>query len=68
MMGCEIRGGPAGEGELNIDWVPCELDKCGAKPTIILEQWTPWAGNIEETVATGQQWAAQSIQFLGRYR
>jgi sugar phosphate isomerase/epimerase len=68
MMGFEVTGCPVGEGKLDIQWLLRELQKRGAEPTVILEQWTPWTGNIEETVTLEEEWAARSIHFLERYR
>lgn len=67
-MGFEIQGCPAGEGMLNVDWLFTELNASGLNPTVILEQWVPWEGSIAKTVATEQQWAAQSIAYLNKYR
>lgn len=31
---------------------------------LILEQWMPWLGTIEETTALEEQWAEESIHYL----
>ena len=31
---------------------------------LILEQWMPWLGTIEETTALEEQWAEESIRYL----
>lgn len=67
-MGYEVIGSPAGEGKLEIEWILSELHRYGQNPTVILEQWTPWAGSIERTVAIEEEWASRSISFLQRYR
>lgn len=66
-MGYEVLGCPAGQGKLEIDWIVNELRKLGRSPTIILEQWTPWAGSIEQTVATEADWAEHGVRLLERY-
>jgi sugar phosphate isomerase/epimerase len=66
-MGYEVIGCPAGEGNLEIDWVLSELHRQGRNPSVILEQWTPWTGSIEATVAMEEAWAARSVKFLHRY-
>jgi sugar phosphate isomerase/epimerase len=66
-MGYEVIGCPAGEGRLEIDWVFNELHREGRDPSVILEQWTPWTGSIESTVAMEEAWAARSVKFLHRY-
>ena len=66
-MGYEVLGCPAGEGDLEIDWILSELEKHGNNPSMILEQWTPWTGNIDSTIATEEAWALRSVEFLRRY-
>jgi sugar phosphate isomerase/epimerase len=66
-MGFEVIGCPAGEGKLEIDWVFNELHRHGRDPSVILEQWTPWAGSIESTIAREEEWAARGVRFLHRY-
>jgi sugar phosphate isomerase/epimerase len=63
-MGYEVIGCPAGEGRLEIAWILSEMRKYGRNPSVILEQWTPWAGSIESTVAMEEEWASRSISFL----
>lgn len=67
-MGFEIIGCPAGEGNLEIDWVINELRRLGQHPSVILEQWTPWAGCIGSTIAMEEAWAERSITYLQGYR
>jgi 3-oxoisoapionate decarboxylase len=67
-MGFEIAGCPAGEGKLDIDWIIGELRKWNRDPTLILEQWTPWRGTLEQTLAVEEEWAERSLRFLERYR
>jgi len=68
-MGFEIIGTPAGEGKLPIVSLIQKIE-CLAKknnrpaPTIILENWVPWQGNIEDTVVLEKQWLDKSIQYL----
>jgi sugar phosphate isomerase/epimerase len=66
-MGYEVTGCPAGEGKLEIEWVLSELRRHGRNPTMILEQWTPWTGSIESTIAMEEAWASRSVSFLHRY-
>jgi sugar phosphate isomerase/epimerase len=66
-MGYEVIGCPAGEGKLEIEWLLNELRRQGRNPSVILEQWTPWVGSIESTIAMEEAWAARSIRFLQRY-
>lgn len=67
-MGYEVSGSPAGEGRLDIDWLVGELRGLEREPAMILEQWTPWQGSIEQAVSTEEEWAIRSIAFLRRYQ
>jgi sugar phosphate isomerase/epimerase len=67
-MGFEIIGCPAGEGKLEIDWTIGQLRNWNRDPTLLLEQWTPWSGTIERTIALEEEWAERSFRFLERYR
>jgi len=66
-MGYEVVGCPAGEGKLEIEWILSELRRHGRNPSVILEQWTPWAGSIESTVAMEEEWASRSVSFLQKF-
>lgn len=63
-MGFNIYGTPAGSGRLNADWLLDELASYRKDPNLILELWTPFAGNVEATITKESQWAEQSIGFL----
>jgi sugar phosphate isomerase/epimerase len=67
-MGYEVIGCAAGEGKLEVEWVLSELHRHGRNPSVILEQWTPWAGSLESTITIEEEWAARSIRFLQRYQ
>jgi sugar phosphate isomerase/epimerase len=61
-MGFLIEGLPAGEGMLNIPWILEHVsDRC---QSAILEQWTPFGENMEDTIARENEWAKRSILFL----
>jgi sugar phosphate isomerase/epimerase len=64
MMGFEIEGRPAGEGQLNVTWL---LDKLGARDrnlSAIIELWTPPGPTLEATIATEGEWAERSVHNL----
>lgn len=64
-MGFSVIGRPAGEGRVNFDWVLCALRRRGrAGISVIVEHWPPFAGTIEDTVRTEEEWLARSVQFL----
>ncbi len=63
-LGFSIEGRPAGEGRLDIPWVVGRLKEAGRDPNAILELWTPFAGNIQDTVRTEDTWASRSLEYL----
>ena len=63
-MGFELKGAPAGSGQLDLDYAAKALKSHGRDPSVILELWTPFTGDIETTVQKEKDWADQSIKFL----
>ncbi|MEN8228168.1 MAG: TIM barrel protein [Bacteroidota bacterium] len=62
MMGFTIRGRPAGEGQLPLEWMLEQLvPQCRSA---ILEQWTPPEQSLTDTIKKEQRWAIQSIDYL----
>ena len=65
-MGFSISGAPAGKGLLDIDYTLREIEKNENEVNAILELWTPYTNNIEETINKENEWAEESIQYLRR--
>ena len=68
-MGFEIIGAPAGSGRLDIPAViACVRGHAAAQgremPGIVLEQWVPWQGTIDATVALERSWLSGSLAAL----
>jgi sugar phosphate isomerase/epimerase len=63
-MGFAITGSPAGDGRLDVAHLLRRLAALHRKPNVILEQWPPFLGNIEDTVANEAFWAKRSICYL----
>jgi L-ribulose-5-phosphate 3-epimerase UlaE len=63
-MGFTIIGTPAGQGKLNIPDQLIRLKEANPQAGVVLEQWTPFADTIEQTVAVQEQWAEQGIRYL----
>ncbi|MFW6180449.1 MAG: sugar phosphate isomerase/epimerase family protein [Spirochaetota bacterium] len=63
-LGFSIEGRPAGEGRLDIPWMVRRLQAAGRDPSAILELWTPFSGDIRDTVRTEDAWAARSLEYL----
>jgi sugar phosphate isomerase/epimerase len=67
MMGFQVEGRPAGQGQLNIPWLLKLLQEAGASCNAILELWPPEQQSLQETIALEQAWAIESISYLRRY-
>ncbi|GAB5491696.1 MAG: TIM barrel protein [Phototrophicaceae bacterium] len=63
-MGFELTGVAAGAGMLNLPSVMQRLENYGCDFNAILEVWTPYTGNIAETIANEAEWVEQSINYL----
>jgi len=64
-MGLSIVGKAAGDGRVDFDWVLAELRRHGhTEINVIVEQWPPFAGSIEETVRIEEEWLSRSVRFL----
>lgn len=65
-MGFKVEGTPAGRGKLGIPFILKrikELQKC---ESAILELWTPFSSNLEDTIATEESWAIESMNYLNQ--
>jgi sugar phosphate isomerase/epimerase len=63
-MGFVIEGTPAGMGMLNIKQLVNDLESMKRCGSAILELWTPYQSDVEETIKLEESWAKQSIDFL----
>jgi 3-oxoisoapionate decarboxylase len=61
MMGFEVKGAPAGSGQLSIPWL---FERVPQDVSAILEQWPPLRSSIEASVATEREWAERGIEYL----
>jgi len=66
-MGFSVVGTAAGKGRLDIHGLIDGARASGRDPNAIVELWTPFAGDIERTVAAERAWAQESISYLRRY-
>lgn len=64
MMGFEITGAPAGQGQLNIPWLLQQLRAAGRDPNAILELWPPPEPDLATTIAKEAEWCASSVRYL----
>lgn len=67
MMGFNVEGCPADEGQMDLPWILTQLHAAGADPNAILELWPPEQANLRQTIALEHAWAKESISNLRRY-
>jgi len=63
-MGFRIEGRPAGEGMLDIPLLVKNIKQLNKDLDLILELWTPFQNNLEETIKLEENWAKKSILYL----
>jgi 3-oxoisoapionate decarboxylase len=63
-MGFTIIGTVAGHGRLDIPAQIAAYTSANASGSVILEQWTPFAGSFEESIAMQESWAFEGLRFL----
>ena len=67
MMGFNVEGCPADQGQMDLPWILAELRAAGADPNAILELWPPEQTHLQQTIALEHAWAKESISNLRRY-
>jgi sugar phosphate isomerase/epimerase len=63
-LGFSIVGRPAGEGRLDIPRVVQKLRDNGHDPNAILELWTPFTEDLDETIRIEEEWSNRSVTYL----
>jgi sugar phosphate isomerase/epimerase len=66
-MGFTVEGTPAGEGQLDLEWLLAQLAGFGRDVNAILELWTPPEPSVAATIAKEDAWARQSVASLRRW-
>ncbi|MGO8786046.1 MAG: sugar phosphate isomerase/epimerase family protein [Terriglobia bacterium] len=64
MMGFEVTGRPAGQGRLDLKSLLDQVQVYGRDPNLILEQWPPLTGSLEETIVREAAWAEAGWEYL----
>lgn len=67
-MGYVILGTPAGSGRLDIPAIVEILENREKVPNAVLELWTPYTNDIEETIALEHKWFYESVEYLQKLR
>ena len=63
-LGFSVQGCPVGEGLLDVPKIVERVRSFGRTDSVILEQWTPFQGSVEETVILQDRWAEKSLEYL----
>ncbi len=66
-MGYELTGAPAGEGQLDTKGLLAAVGRHRSTFSAVLEQWVPWQGTIEATVALEREWLRTSAANIRRW-
>lgn len=64
MMGFQVEGRPAGQGQLDVPWLLALLSRHGVAANAIVESWVPEQHTLDETVALERRWARESVEYL----
>lgn len=65
-MGFTVTGAPTGTGKLDIPRLLARLHGYRPGASVILEQWTPQIGTIENSIAEQERWAEAGVPYLCR--
>ncbi len=63
-MGFVVEGCPAGQGRLNVPWLPGALKTCPSPFNAILETWVTPGDSLHETIARESAWADEGVRYL----
>lgn len=66
MMGFICEGRPAGEGQIDVEWLLHALKAARNDFNVIIELWPPEQDTLEHTILLEQAWAVQSVANLRR--
>lgn len=64
MMGFEITGLPAGQGQIDIPELLEKLISYGRCQSAVLEQWVPFTTDIDTTIDLEKKWASAGLDYL----
>lgn len=64
MMGFEITGVPAGQGQIHIPTLLEKIISYGRCQSAVLEQWVPFTTDIDTTVELEKKWAQSGLDYL----
>jgi len=66
-MGFIIEGTSIEKSMLDMSWMLGKMKQFERDVNVILEQWTPFGGDIEATIEKEESWAKTSIEYMREY-
>ena len=66
-LGYLVQGCPVGEGLLDVKKIIEHVRFSSRLKSMVLEEWTPYRGSVEETVVLQDRWAEKSIAYLKNF-
>ncbi|MGH2819054.1 MAG: sugar phosphate isomerase/epimerase family protein [Actinomycetota bacterium] len=63
-IGYRVTGAPLGQGWLDVSGVLAELDRCGRRPSLLLELWVDPEDDPNATIEKEADWVQTSVGFL----
>jgi len=66
-LGFIIEGTSIEKSMLDMSWMLGKMKQFGRDVNVILEQWTPFGGDIEVTIKKEESWAKASIEYMRGY-
>jgi sugar phosphate isomerase/epimerase len=63
-MGFTITGAVTGQGKLDVPRLLRRMHDTRPDVGVILEQWTPLIGTVEESIAEQERWAVEGVRYL----
>jgi sugar phosphate isomerase/epimerase len=64
VVGFTVLGTPAGKGGISLSCILEQLELNHKYPSIIIELWPTWQGNIEETMILEDRWTRESVAYM----
>lgn len=64
VIGFTVTGTPAGQGDLSLPWILEQLSLNKLRPSIIIELWPKFTGDIESTMLLEEAWVKESVDYV----
>ncbi len=64
VMGFSVYGTPAGQGDISLPWILENFRKAGLDPSVIIELWPTYTGDITTTMELEDAWVKESVEYM----